>query len=213
MNYYYDVLINMNDSYPHEFYEWSDTDLIEQIKKIPIFKVSSKVILDVLKYKLRFIGDVLDKIYMKTEMAGSNTHKKIDYAILLTDTKNSLVVELDNLGNVLCLSGLEVSDEINLYEIAASLKEKSLTYKKGGLREIRKCSRIEEEVRSLLTLEIKTLYESKSFVKLRYLYYEWMNVMEADDEVVYDKLRELIRGKFSDKHKYISELVKLSYKK
>ena len=41
MNYYYDIVLNLNEEL-YEFYEWEENDSIDFIKKIPLFRVSTK---------------------------------------------------------------------------------------------------------------------------------------------------------------------------
>ena len=46
MDYIYDIVLNFHESY-YEFYEWKSTDKIINLKKIPIYKVSTKTYLDI----------------------------------------------------------------------------------------------------------------------------------------------------------------------
>ena len=47
MNYYYDLVLNFNET-AFMFYEWNENDVIELIKKIPLFSVNNKVLKDLI---------------------------------------------------------------------------------------------------------------------------------------------------------------------
>ena len=47
MNYIYDVVLNFQDDLI-EFYEWSSEDTIDHIKRIPIFRISSQNLNDLI---------------------------------------------------------------------------------------------------------------------------------------------------------------------
>ena len=53
MNYIYDILVNFNDGDRLiEFFEWNETDLFEHIKKIPIYRISSKQMQEICNNKI-----------------------------------------------------------------------------------------------------------------------------------------------------------------
>ena len=53
MTYIYDVILNYTDD-PRiiEFFEWNKTDKEEHIKKIPIIKVSTKQLYEIINYNI-----------------------------------------------------------------------------------------------------------------------------------------------------------------
>ena len=65
MNYYYDIVLNLNEEL-YEFYEWEENDSIDFIKKIPLFRVSTKTLKDNLKYQTKFNQDLIEQIKNKT---------------------------------------------------------------------------------------------------------------------------------------------------
>jgi len=211
MNYYYDILINLNEEKVFEFYEWVDTDPIEHIKKIPVIRVKSKVIKDFLTYNIEIREPLLSEIYLKTEVTNNKLVKNISYMFLITDTKTALVVECNVSGRIICLSKLLLSDELNLLEISYAFEEEKISYEKLDKKKIKKELRLENDIRNFLLCEIKTLYENKEVPKLKYLYYEWTNELSDDLDFIFKELKKLINGKFSDSHYEIYELVKLSY--
>ena len=50
MIFIYDILVNFNDKL-YDFYEWSENDLIEHIRKIPLIKVKKKLLDKVIEKK------------------------------------------------------------------------------------------------------------------------------------------------------------------
>ena len=62
MIYIYDILLNFNTEF-FEFYEWEKSDLLFHIKKIPIYKVETKVIEDFLTKKVIIDSPLLLEIY------------------------------------------------------------------------------------------------------------------------------------------------------
>lgn len=211
MNYYYDILVNLNEIRPFEFYEWLDTDPVEHIKKIPLIRVKTKVIKDFLTFDICIDTEFLNKIFLKTECSDNKEIKNIDYMFLVTDTKCALVIETNQLGEVICLSKLLLNEELNLLEIAYAFDEEILLYKRLNKKEITEGLRIESQIKKFLLCEIKTLLEKKENLKLRYIYYEWTNKKEDDINLIYKELEKLIKEPFIDKHYDIYRLIKLSY--
>ena len=61
MNNIYDVVLNFNKYY-YEVYEWKSSDEIENIRKIPFFKVSDKVFVIIRDNDVKISKDVLSKL-------------------------------------------------------------------------------------------------------------------------------------------------------
>ena len=77
MYYFYDILLNFQgDNDLFEFYEWLNTDNIEFVKKIPLFRVSTKLLQDSLKYKVRFDENVIYQIKNKTILKSTKSDRK-----------------------------------------------------------------------------------------------------------------------------------------
>jgi len=211
MNFYYDLLINLNEGEAYEFYEWMENDPIEHIKKIPIFRVKTKAIRDFLIYDISLNEDFKNSIYLKTSVSNNKLIKNIPYMFLLTDTKSTLIVEANSEGKVICLSKLLLNDDLDVLEVSFAFDEENISYERMGKKEVYNTLRIEQNIRQFLMCEIKTLHEKKIFDKLKYLYYEWVNETTDDIELIFKNLENLINGEFSSKHNEIYNLVKLSY--
>ena len=51
MNYIYDIILNFQERI-YDFYEWNKTDVITHIRKIPVFKISSKDLYNIENYNV-----------------------------------------------------------------------------------------------------------------------------------------------------------------
>ena len=91
MNFYYDILVNLEEDF-YEFYEWEKNDPIIAIKKTPLFKVNHKVIVDFLTYDITLDEELTINILEKTIC--KNQKEKLN-ALLISDTKTSLFVEVN----------------------------------------------------------------------------------------------------------------------
>jgi len=213
MNYYYDVLVNFQDNDIYEFYEWEDTDNIEKIRKIPLFRINSEQFNEFMKYHLSLDVSFLDNIKCKTILENGKLTKNLEYAFLITDAKNVLAVELNNKGEVICLSKLQLEDDLNINEMVYNLKQHEIIYTKIKPRKVRTSLRQEEIIKNIISLELKTLFNAESALKIRYLYSEWFEENEDDYESAYKKMKdELLKPVDSNQYR-IYELIKMSYKK
>ncbi len=211
MYYFYDLLINFQDEAIYEFYEWEEKDSIELIKKIPLFKISNNDFKDLLKYRVKFNIELLNKIKNKTLL--KNNNETIEYAFLASDGKNALALELDKEGVVIATSKLLLSDEINLSEIMFTIKEVKLEYHKQNKYKVRKFIRQVENIKKIIKIEIDNLYKAKSLSKLKYLYLEWFGEISNDCDYIYNKMIKELENKINIKEEKIKDLIKLSYNK
>ncbi len=209
MNYYYDIVLNLNEEL-YEFYEWEENDSIDFIKKIPLFRVSTKTLKDNLKYQTKFNQDLIEQIKNKTII---KKNENLENVFLISDTKNAIALEINNEGLVINRSKLLVSDEMNLIEMIYSLKEVKIEYEKIKKYEVRKELRQIEKIKKLIKCEIDLLYKEKNRSKLKYLYYEWFNIFENSLEKMYKEMNAELEKNFSEKLNNIYDLIKLSYHK
>lgn len=212
MYYYYDILLNFqDDNNLFNFYEWEETDAIDFIKKIPLFKISNESFKELLQYRVQFDREFLESIKNKTIL--KNTKENLKNTFLISDSKDALALELDENGTVINRSRLLLSDEINLSEIMFTMKETKLEYKKLKKYEESTDIRQIEEIKKLINCEINTLYKSKNLNKLKYLYYEWFNKKNNDIDIIYKEMQLNLNSKYDENQKRIYDLIKRSYKK
>lgn len=212
MYYYYDVLLNFQeDNNLYEFYEWEETDNIDFVKKIPLFKVKSNIIKDFTNYQIKLSKEFLLQIKNKTILKSMKDLLKNTF--IICDTKNALAIELNDDGEVVSRSKLLLSDEMNLSEIMFTMKESNLEYEKIKKYEPREELRQMNDIKKLINCEINTLYESKNYSKLKYLYYEWFDKLEDNIESMYKKMKEDLQNNFTNSQQKIYNLIKKTYNK
>ena len=212
MNYIYDILVNFNNKEVYEFFEWDKKDNIEHLRKIPIFKVKSNVFNDFKNNCVKVDKVFLNKIKNKTEKFTDIAVGLIEYAAIITDGMDLVVIEFGSEGDSLLKSSmlldeaedtLDESDLIDVVEIQYSVIE----YNNTNNRFI---TRHQSEVINYISNEINYLIKKKNYNKLKYLYYEWFNTKENNINCVIDSLKNILKENFSSKHNSFFELLKLS---
>ncbi len=212
MYYYYDILLNFgNDNELYSFYEWEKDDALEFIKKIPLFRVSTETILDHLQYQIKYEKDIVELIKNKAVIKSSNS--TLENLMVISDNKNALALELDENGKVISRSNLLLNDEENLLEMLVAMNETNFNYKKGKKYKNRCELRQIEKIKRLIECEINTLYESKNYSKLRYLYYEWFNKSKTDIEKIYFDMKNSLHKECNENLQKIYNFIKMSYNK
>lgn len=209
MNYYYDVTLNFDLENVWEFYEWEKDDVLTFVKKIPLFRVSFETISDFLRYHIQMNSDFVKEIAYKTTV--SDSKEQIYAAFLMSDTKNTLAVLLNEEGEVISLSKTLITDDNNINEFMYTLREKSLSYCKKGLRNTRNGLRQEEKLKHLILVELQTLMQEENVQKLKYLYYEWFGKEEEDKDKMYHEMMLALQNPMNDDLERIHYFIRLSY--
>ena len=210
MNYFYDLLINLTDGKPFEFYEWQKDDVIIHLKKVPIFKIKTDELKKLMTYNIKVDPSFLEKIQNKTE--SYDQKKIIEYMALFTDENNSILLEFAESGKSIARSKLLLEEELDLLEIAYSLKKTELDYEILEPLEKNQELRQVKELKHFLQVEINTLTNDKNVAKLRYLYNEVFNQDSQDLDQITKALEDIIKSDLQDSHLKLFDLIKLSYK-
>lgn len=211
MNYFYDLLINLNDDKAYEFYEWDQNDSIIHLKRVPIIKLNTLDFQNLLLNQIMVNQEFLDLIYNKTE--SYDKCSKFDYMCLFTDENSSLIIEFNKEGKSICRSKILLEEELDLLEIAYSLPKESIDYICTEKIENDLQLRQEIKIKKFLITEINTLYDEKNKKKLIYLYKEVTNQDENNIDVIKNYLIDFIKKDFEESHLKLYEIIKLSYKK
>lgn len=209
MYYYYDVLLNFGtDGDIYEFYEWESEDNVEFIKKIPLFRVSLDCLKDNLKYKTKFDSSFIEQIKEKTIVKGSTENLN---TFLISDSKNTLALEINEEGVVISRSKLLPSDELNISEVMFTMRESTLHYEKLEKYKMNTTLRQERKIKKLIEQEIDTLYKENNTSKLKYLYYEWFNKNNDNIENIYKEMTSSLQKGYNGNLKRVYDFIKLSY--
>lgn len=185
MNYIYDILLNFNKEL-YDFYEWNKNDFIIHIKKIPLIRISSMKLKDIINHNIIFSDNFLEKIQNKTEEYCNRKIKNLDKVFLLTDGLDVIGI---NISDGISYSKLLIDEEIEVLEIATKIKESVIEYKKvskKNIKEFKTRKEIEEE--KYVISELNNIIKKNDSNQLRYLYYECFNKRCFDDEIVKKEL-------------------------
>ena len=212
MIYTYDILLNWTkDTRLKEFYEWNLEDDLEHIKKIPIIRVKDIVLKSLLTSKIKIDKTFLSKIKDKTESYFHNEIDVIDYAVIVTTSKKSLALELDNEGNVIYKSNLLLDEEEEVLEIGEELIPMDIPYKViSKSNKVSYLTRKEEEENKFLSREIKKIRQNKEESKLNYLYKEFFIDEGGDFNSKLMILEKEVSKEYNDFHHKLYNLLKLS---
>lgn len=194
MNYMYDISLNLNREQLYEFYEWREEDQIEYILKIPMFKVDEETFYD-LKYNNIIISkDFLNKVIDKTEVYTPSSINLIRYCALFCSDERTIAIEFDSDGNSFMKSNVSIDDEIEIMEASHSIKYSIVDYKIKSKNKIveKFFTRTELENKEYAYKKIKSFYDLKEFMKLKYIFYELYNEKLDDEPKIYSKLINII---------------------
>lgn len=203
MIYIYDILLNLRQMDEGlEFYEWKEDDLIEHIKKVPLFKVSKTLIEDLFTNKLQLDITILPKIRNKAICYFNGETKQIPYLVLLSDGRKCFAIELDNKGNTLYKSSLLLDEEEEVLEMTEELVELPIGYKKTKIKNNKdQLTRFEKDNQKFLLRELEKIKDNKE--EINYLYEEYFdnNLTSIDDK--FNTLKENV---YIGSSNYIKEL-------
>lgn len=203
MIYIYDILLNLRQMDEGlEFYEWEEDDLIEHIKKVPLFKVSKTLIEDLFTNKLQLDITILPKIRNKAICYFNGETKQIPYLVLLSDGRKCFAIELDNKGNTLYKSSLLLDEEEEVLEMTEELVELPIGYKKTKIKNNKdQLTRFEKDNQKFLLRELEKIKDNKE--EINYLYEEYFDNNLTSIE---DKFNTLKDNVYIGSSNYIKEL-------
>lgn len=211
----YDIVLNLLDGNRiYEPFEWSNKDNIEHIKKIPMVRISSNFLSDIIFNNVTVNKDFLQSIYRKAEVYSDKGTNVIDYACLFTDTYKIVGVEFDKSGRALFKSYLLLDEEEEILELSNEIKLSKIEYKVS--KKSSEClflTRNEEFKRNYLLKEIKFAYKKGLFEKINYLYEEIFPSDKKTVEVRYKILIDSIKNNYSKEHNEIFKILNLSNSK
>lgn len=205
MNYVYDILSNFNQEL-YDFYDWDKNDNFTHLRKVPSFRVSKEVLVDLMFKKVKIKGNLLKLIKDKTQVFTKEGVDVIEYCFIVSDSVNSLGVILDEDGVVYKRSKFLVSEELEINKCLKASKIYNVEYNLlSSKTHYSNMTRNEEKVTSLILNELELIMDSTD--KIDYLYYEWFNTNKGKNK--YKKLVSSIKSSYTSKHEYILELLNL----
>lgn len=205
MNYVYDILSNFNQEL-YDFYDWDKNDNFTYLRKVPSFRVSKEVLVDLMFKKVKIKGNLLKLIKDKTQVFTKEGVDVIEYCFIVSDSVNALGVILDEDGIIYKRSKFLVSEELEINKCLKTSKIYNVEYNLlSSKTHYSNMTRNEEKVTNLILNELELIMDSTD--KIDYLYYEWFNTNKGKNK--YKKLVSSIKSSYTSKHEYILELLNL----
>lgn len=205
MNYVYDILSNFNQEL-YAFYDWDKNDNFTHLRKVPSFRVSKEVLVDLMFKKVKIKGNLLKLIKDKTQVFTKEGVDVIEYCFIVSDSVNALGVILDEDGVVYKRSKFLVSEELEINKCLKTSKIYNVEYNLlSSKTHYSNMTRNEDKVTNLILNELELIMDSTD--KIDYLYYEWFNTNKGKNK--YKKLVSSIKSSYTSKHEYILELLNL----
>lgn len=188
MDYIYDILVNFK--YPLiEFYDWNKDDTIENIKRIPLYKIESNV-LNELKYN-KFKIDITN-IKGLTKLFNS---KKIYNSLVYTDGNEAIAFKFDNNGVCIGKSKLLLDEENEIINSSDIVNLSDIKYEViSNDNVIKYMTRKQVLITNYLA---KYITDITDYDKLNYISYECFN---AYHKVSKDELISYIKSGWNDKY-------------
>ena len=205
MNYVYDILSNFNQEL-YDFYDWDKNDNFTHLRKVPSFRVSKEVLVDLMFKKVKIKGNLLKLIKDKTQVFTKEGVDVIEYCFIVSDSVNALGVILDEDGIIYKRSKFLVSEELEINKCLKTSKIYNVEYNLlSSKTHYSNMTRNEEKVTNLILNELELIMDATD--KIDYLYYEWFNTNKGKNK--YKKLVSSIKSSYTSKHEYILELLNL----
>lgn len=203
MIYIYDIVLNFQSKF-YKFYEWSIQDRYLNIKKIPIFRVSTSELLSLYHNVVQLKKELLEKIERQTTIyMQNNLHYK--YLLLVSNTENTIALSCDDNGIVTKVSTLLFDEEDEANELAENLEEESIIDILVSQREKNEfVSRLKEEKTQKIKNMIQNLDENLDKEKIRYLYFD---VFEKELDTVEKMKESLLRISQDEQLEKVNEIL------
>lgn len=206
MNYYYDIKINFQDT-NYMFYDWSEKDTIEFIKRIPIYQVTTNTLKDLISYNVIINEELLNNIKDKTKLKKNI----LKYCALFVSKNGAITLEFNDNGLSISRSFLQIEDEVNVLESLFTLPITKFNYKIKNKINVNNMLRIEEEIKRFIEIEVNSLYKRKKYTKLNYLYNEWFKKDNKNPKEMKEEMHKKLENGITEKEINIYNLIKLSY--
>ena len=183
MNYVYDILVNFNENL-YDFYDWNLNDPVTHIRRIPIYKVTSKQFYEIKNYQVKFDSKFLETIKNRTEFFSGRNIKIMKYAFLLTDGLGIMGIFI---GDSIKYTSLQMDEELDILE-DFRFKESHLDYQITSTKNamILK-TRYQIEQINKMRQKLNDLIKENNISKIQYIYYECFNEKEKQISLILER--------------------------
>ena len=204
MNYTYDIYINFQNSF-FDFYEWNKNDKIIYIKKIPIFKVSSKTLHNLKNNKTIVDESFIKKIENKTKIVKD---KQLKYCAIISDEKDIVGINFTKNGINRKKSSIRIEDQEKIINTIKKQKINTIKYKTIIKNKITFQTRLEKTNENILLKKINNIHKNNKNQIINYIYLECFGKKEKDINKATKKIKKEIT-KTNDNFYKIVNILKL----
>ncbi|MBR4619284.1 MAG: hypothetical protein IKO49_08270 [Bacilli bacterium] len=214
MVYIYDILLNfMDGDRIYEFFEWDNKDIVEHIKRIPLYYVESNVIDDLLTKEVTFSENFLKEIENKTLIFTDGADEIVKYCFLFTNGERCYGFELNNNGKVIYKSSLLLDEEEEVLEISQTMTLYAVSYEKRSIAfNDNLLTRVDAKKNNFIEKDLIYTYKSKDYTKLTYLYTECFGYDNTTYKQKYERLLNCINSTNSIYRNKLNFILNLSHK-
>ncbi len=208
MNYIYDVVLNFQDELI-DFYEWQKEDTIDHIKRIPIFRINTTNLNNLINKNIIINNDFIQKIKNKTKCFCKTNDLK--YTSLFTDLNKVVAIEFSSTGNIISRSSLLLDEEESIILDCRFDLEEKISYEVISNLENTFLTREDKKKRNYILKELTEVYKTNNIDKLNYLYKEIYNDNSLSFDLKYEKLNKSIKDNYTSKYNVLYDILKLTY--
>ena len=206
MNYIYDIFLNFHKE-DFDFYDWNVNDNIIHVRKMPLIKVNSNLLYQVINYNFISSLDWLKKISNRTEIFSNKSIKILKYMCIFSDGKDAVAIKFSSNGKKEKMSRFLIDEKEEILEVADNIGETSLEINidnKQNHNNFR--TRLEQEIYCYIEKE----FNKKNYDKLKYTYFECFNKEEPDYNKIINKLKTALNNNWEKYYEKIYNILKLS---
>ena len=206
MTYIYDVTLNFNETL-YDFFEWNSSDTLTHVRKIPIFKVSNDIFIDILSNIVKISDTILNRIKDKTDVYGKKN--KSFTACLIRNEDNMIALRFNDEGISKYISNIVVEEELDILEIKVNTT-KVFEYKIIKPRKNLLTTRYDSMNKTYIEKQLNSLNIKKDKEKIKYLYFEYFGKYITDETLALNKLKKEFNNNSSN---ILKDFLKLSSNK
>ena len=206
MTYIYDVTLNFNETL-YDFFEWNSSDTLTHVRKIPIFKVSNDIFIDILSNIVKISDTILNKIKDKTDVYSKKN--KSFTACLIRNEDNIIALRFNDEGISKYISNIVVEEELDILEIKVNTT-KVFEYKIIKPRKNLLTTRYDSMNKTYIEKQLNSLNIKKDKEKIKYLYFEYFGKYITDETLALNKLKKEFNNNSSN---ILKDFLKLSSNK
>lgn len=186
-NYVYDIMLNFHEKY-YDFYDWNPEDKITHVREIPIFRVDSKTMINMLNNDFIINDSFLKKIENVAQYFIKTGTKKATAFII---TNSGMVLAIEKHGSKFFKSSLQLDELDEVLELENDLPKTAIPFEIVRTNKIELLTRNQGKKPYLVKEKIKQFIKENNVEKLKYIYFEIFDKKEKDLQIIKTNLKKL----------------------